>query len=422
MNIQRPKGTQDVMPAESYKWHFIEETIREISALNGYREVRTPVFEYTTLFERGVGETTDIVQKEMYTFSPRKDKNSKEDFITLKPEGTAPAVRAFVEHGVYGDAQPTKMYYIIPCFRYEKPQAGRLREFHQFGIEVFGSKDPSVDAEVINVAMTLFEKLGIKDLELRVNSVGCPICRTAYNKLLIEYLEPKMSCMCGLCTDRYEKNPMRILDCKEERCQEQLIEVPFMADNLCPECEDHFDKFKKSLELIGLNYIVDKRIVRGLDYYTKTAFEIVSNNIGAQGTVCGGGRYDGLIEDIGGPATPGVGFGLGLERLLMVIENSGNAIPEPRLCDLFVAYLGERGEEEAIKLVHILRKAGIKAEKDYLSRSFKAQMKYANKIKAAYVAVIGENEIDGGKAKIKNMADGSETEVLLKDFTGFKYI
>ena len=422
MNIQRPKGTQDVMPAESYKWHFIEETIREISALNGYREVRTPVFEYTTLFERGVGETTDIVQKEMYTFSPRKDKNNKDDSITLKPEGTAPAVRAFVEHGIYGDAQPTKMYYIIPCFRYEKPQAGRLREFHQFGIEVFGSKDPSVDAEVINVAMALFEKLGIKDLELRINSVGCPVCRTPYNELLMKYLEPKMSCMCGLCTDRYEKNPMRILDCKEERCQAELNEVPFMADNLCPECQNHFDKFKKSLELIGLNYIVDKRIVRGLDYYTKTAFEIISNNIGAQGTVCGGGRYDGLIEEIGGPSTPGVGFGLGLERLLMVIENSGNQIPEPRLCDLFVAYMGERGEEEAIKLVHILRKAGIKAEKDYLSRSFKAQMKYANKIKAAYVAVIGENEIDGGKAKIKNMADGSETEVLLNDFTDFKYI
>lgn len=421
MNIQRPKGTQDIMPAESYKWHFIEKTIREISALNGYREVRTPVFEYTNLFERGVGETTDIVQKEMYTFSPRKDKNNKEDSITLKPEGTAPAVRAFVEHGIYGDAQPTKMYYIIPCFRYEKPQAGRLREFHQFGIETFGTNDPSVDAEVINVAMTLFEKLGIKDLELRVNSVGCPVCRTAYNEKLMKYLEPRMTSMCGLCNDRYKKNPMRILDCKVESCQAQLTDAPYIADNLCPECQEHFEKFEKSLKLIGLDYIVDKKIVRGLDYYTKTAFEIVSNNIGAQGTVCGGGRYDGLIEDIGGPATPGVGFGLGLERLLMVMENSGNIIPEPRLCDLFVAYMGEQGEEEAIKLIHILRKAGIKAEKDYLGRSFKAQMKYANKIKAAYVAVLGENEINEGKAKIKNMADGSETVVLLNDFAGFEY-
>ncbi len=421
MSIQRPKGTQDVMPSESYKWHFIENRIREISALNGYREVRTPVFESTDLFERGVGETTDIVQKEMYTFSPRKDKNNKEDSITLKPEGTAPAVRAFVEHGTYGDAQPTKMYYVIPCFRYEKPQAGRLREFHQFGIEVFGTKDPSVDAEVINVAMSLFESLGISSLELRVNSVGCPVCRKAYNDLLKEYLRPKMASMCALCNDRFEKNPMRIIDCKEERCQAQLTDVPFIADHLCPDCQDHFDRFKRSLELIGLDYIVDKKIVRGLDYYTKTAFEIVSNNIGAQGTVCGGGRYDGLIADIGGPDTPGVGFGLGLERLLMVLENSGIEIPEPRLCDIFIAYMGEVGEAESIRLVHKLRKAGVKAEKDYLGRSLKAQMKYANKIKAAYVAVLGENEVNEGKAKIKNMADGSETEVLLTNFGEFEY-
>lgn len=414
MLTQAPKGTKDVLPSEAYKWHYVEGIIREICALNGYREIRTPAFEHTELFERGVGETTDVVQKEMYTFM---DKGGRS--ITLKPEGTSPAVRAFIENSIYNDPQPTKAFYLTPCFRYEKPQSGRLREHHQFGVEAFGTLNPSVDAEIINIAMMLYSRLGVGNLEIRINSVGCPKCRAEYNKKLKEYLSGKLNNLCETCKDRYNKNPMRIIDCKEEKCKEQLTDVPFMLDNICDECKDHFEGLKSSLEILGLTYVVDPRIVRGLDYYTKTAFEIVSKDIGAQGTVCGGGRYDGLIEECGGPSTPGMGFGLGLERLLLVVENQGVDIPVPTYMDVYIANMGEEAAWEALRQINILRKEGIKAEKDYMGRSLKAQMKYANKINARYVVVLGEEEIKSRKIKVKDMNNSSEEEINLEELTSY---
>jgi histidyl-tRNA synthetase len=408
MQIKRPKGTEDITPLQVYKWHYVEALMREICALNGYAEIRTPAFEHTELFHRSVGETTDVVQKEMYTFEDKAGRS-----ITLKPEGTSPAVRAFVENGIFNEPQPTKMYYFTPCFRYEKPQSGRLREHHQFGIEAFGSSDPSIDAEVINIAMTVYKRLGINGLKLKINSIGCPECRVEYNKKLKEYLRPKLSSLCETCQDRFNKNPLRIIDCKEERCQQQITEIPFMLHNLCEECSDHFEKFKEALDLIGLEYTVDPRIVRGLDYYTKTAFEIVTDTIGAQGTVCGGGRYDGLIEQIDGPSTPGVGFGMGIERLLLVLEKAGIEIPAPAPMDLFIIGLGDAGVKESIRLIHRLRDNNIKCDKDYAARSLKAQMKYANKMNAKYITVIGEDEINNNKIKVKNMGNGSEEEIQL---------
>ncbi|HOE57875.1 MAG TPA: histidine--tRNA ligase, partial [Bacillota bacterium] len=382
MLTQAPKGTKDILPSEVYKWHYVENIIREICALHGYREIRTPIFEHTELFERGVGETTDVVQKEMYTFMDKGERS-----ITLKPEGTSPTVRAFVEHSIFNEPQPTKAYYLIPCFRYEKPQSGRLREHHQFGVEALGTSDPSVDAEIINIAMMLYGRLGVEDLEIRINSVGCPKCRAEYNKKLKEYLSKRLDNLCETCRERYEKNPMRIIDCKEEKCKQQLSDIPYMLDNTCNECREHFEGLKNSLEALGLAYVVDPRIVRGLDYYTKTAFEIVSNDIGAQGTVCGGGRYDGLVKECGGPDTPGIGFGLGLERLLLVVGNRGIDIPVPVYMDVYIANIGDKGSKEALRQINKLRKEGIKAEKDYMGRSLRSQMKYANKINAGYVVV-----------------------------------
>lgn len=414
MLTQAPKGTKDVLPYEVYKWHYVEGIIREICALNGYREIRTPAFEHTELFERGVGETTDVVQKEMYTF---EDKGGRS--ITLKPEGTSPAVRAFIEHSMFNEPQPTKIYYFTPCFRYEKPQSGRLREHHQFGVEAFGTPDSSVDAEIINIAMTLYRRLGVKNLEIRINSVGCPECRREYNRKLKEYLAPKLENLCETCRDRYNKNPMRIIDCKEEKCKEQLTDVPYMLDNICDDCREHFEGLKHSLEILGLEYIVDPKIVRGLDYYTKTAFEIVSKDIGAQGTVCGGGRYDGLIEECGGPSTPGIGFGLGLERLLLIVENQGVEIPKPPYMDVYIANLGEAAAGESLKQVNILRNYGIKADKDFMGRSLKAQMKYANKINARYVVIIGEEEIKNNKVKVKDMRNGTEVEINTEELPSY---
>lgn len=414
MQIKRPKGTEDVTPSQIYKWQYVEALIREICALNGYAEIRTPAFEHTELFQRGVGETTDVVQKEMYTFEDKAGRS-----ITLKPEGTSPAVRAFIENGIFNEPQPTKLFYFNPCFRYEKPQAGRLREHHQFGVEAFGASDPSIDAEVINIAMTLYRRLGVEGLELKINSIGCPNCRIEYNKKLKEYLSPKLDKLCETCQDRYNKNPLRIIDCKEERCQQQITDIPFMLDNLCEECSEHFDKFKEALDLIGLKYTVDPRIVRGLDYYSKTAFEIVTDKIGAQSTVCGGGRYDGLVEEVGGPSIPGVGFGMGIERLLLLLEKSGIEIPTPETMDLFIVGLGATGVKESIKLVHTLRDNSIKADKDYMARSLKAQMKYANKLNAKYVTVIGEDEISNNKIKVKNMENGSEEEIQLNQLVEY---
>lgn len=408
MQIKRAKGTEDITPAQVYKWHYVEALMREICALNGYAEIRTPVFEHTELFQRGVGEATDVVQKEMYTFEDKANRS-----ITLKPEGTSPAVRAFIENGIFNEPQPSKMYYFTPCFRYEKPQSGRLREHHQFGIEALGSSDPSIDAEIINVAMTVYKRLGVSSLKLKINSIGCPKCRVEYNKKLNAYLKPKLEHLCETCQDRFVKNPMRIIDCKEDRCQQQITDIPFILEHICEECSDHFTKFKEALDLIGLEYTVDPRIVRGLDYYTKTAFEIVTDTIGAQGTVCGGGRYDGLVEQIGGPSTPGVGFGMGIERLLLVLEKAGIEIPTPPSMNLYIIGLGDAGIKESIKLIHKLRDHNIKCDKDYTGRSLKAQMKYANKMNAKYITVIGEDEISNNKIKVKNMENGSEEEIQL---------
>jgi histidyl-tRNA synthetase len=316
--IQRPKGTEDVLPKDIYKWHYIEDIVKRVAKNFGYTEIRTPIFEHTELFERGVGDTTDVVEKEMYTFIDRGNRS-----VTLKPEGTAPVARALIEHKLYADTQPVKMFYITPVFRYERPQARRYRQHHQFGVEVFGTPNPSADAEVISLAMTVYKILGVKNLELRINSVGCPKCRAEYHIILKQYLEGRLDKLCTTCQGRYERNPMRIIDCKSNACQAELKDVPLILDHICDECKEHFETLKKYLESSELEYVVDPRIVRGLDYYTKTAFEIITDEIGKRGTICGGGRYDRLVEDCGGPDTPGVGFGMGLERTILTLENQG---------------------------------------------------------------------------------------------------
>lgn len=409
MALQAPKGTRDVVPQESYKWQYIEGLAREICERYGFLEVRTPVFEHTELFLRGVGDTTDIVQKEMYTF---EDKGGRS--ITLKPEGTAGVVRMFVEHKLFSDAQPTKMYYLnCPVFRYEKPQAGRLREHHQFGIEVFGAQKASVDAECIGVALELFRRVGVRDLAVHINSIGCPKCRPQYHAALKEYLYGHVGELCETCRERLEKNPLRVLDCKEAACKRITAEAPIILDYLCDECSGHMAELKACLDAMNVDYSVDPYIVRGLDYYTRTVFEIISTHIGSQGTVCGGGRYDGLVEEIGGPSLPAVGFGLGLERLLLVAENQGIVIPAPRPCDVYVAAMGEEARLRGFALAFALRGTGLRAECDHVGRSFKAQFKYADKLGARYVAVLGEDELKSNSVKLKNMATGEESTVSL---------
>jgi histidyl-tRNA synthetase len=410
MLTQAPKGTKDVLPDESYKWHYVEGMIREVTRLFGYKEVRTPTFEHTELFERGVGDTTDVVQKEMYTFI---DKGGRS--ITLKPEGTAGAVRAYIEGRLYAQPQPVKMYYITPVFRYEKPQAGRLREHHQFGVEVFGAPDASVDAEVISLAAALFERLNIKNLELNINSIGCPNCRPRYHQALKEYLSEQLDELCPNCRQRFDRNPLRILDCKEEKCRQVVASVPVILDFLCDECRAHFESLKRYLDAADISYKVNPMIVRGLDYYTKTVFEFISRDIGAQGTVCGGGRYDGLVGLCGGPETPGAGFGMGIERLLLVMENQGVEIPQPSNLDVMFITVGDEARFKAFKLVKDLRLRGISADMDHVGRSIKAQFKYADKLKVPRVCVIGEDELRQGCVKIRDMASGQEETVPVNE-------
>lgn len=406
MLTNAPKGTKDVLPSQVYKWHYVEQTFADICEKYGFKEIRTPVFEHTELFSRGVGDTTDIVQKEMYTFQDYGNRS-----ITLKPEGTSAVVRSFVEHKMYADVQPSKYYYITPCFRYEKPQSGRLRAFHQFGIEVFGTNNMIADAEVICLGHDFLESLGIKDVELRINSVGCPKCRESHRKALREFLKPKYDQLCDTCKDRYERNPMRILDCKSEVCQELVQGAPVMLDYLCEECTDAFEEVKNNLTSMDIKFVVDTGIVRGLDYYTKTAFEFVTNNIGAQGTVCGGGRYDHLIEEVGGPPIPGVGFGLGIERLLLTMEAGGIEIPQPEGVDVFIAFMGDTAKSVGLKLLRNLRKQGVKAEMDALSRNVKGQFKYANRLHAKKTIVIGDDEIANAEVAVKDMATSEQTLV-----------
>ena len=412
MAIKAPKGTKDTMPRDSYKVQYIEREFSELCRLYGFGEVRTPMFESTELFNRGVGETTDIVQKEMYTFEDLGHRS-----ITLKPEGTSPAVRAFIESHDYAEMQPTKYYYDTPCFRYEKPQSGRLREFHQFGVENFGTPDMMADAEVIALASDFIKKIGIEDVELRINSVGCRECRPVYRKALQDYLRPYYEDLSDISKDRFEANPMRIIDSKDITDQRIAKDAPYMLDYLCDDCKAAFEALKTNLDAMDISYVVDPRIVRGLDYYTKTAFEFVTTKIGAQGTICGGGRYDHLVEEIGGPSIPGVGFGLGKERLLILMEQNDIIVDDPNVPDISVSFIGDNARLYALDLVHKLRACGISAIIDTLNRNLKGQMKYANKLNARYSVVIGENEIEKGIVTLKNMNSGEQKEINAIDIT-----
>ena len=406
MLTQAPRGTRDVLPADSYRWQYIENRMRAAAALAGYREARTPVFEHTELFLRGVGDTTDIVQKEMYTF---EDKGKRS--VTLKPEGTAGAVRCFLEHNLYAEPLPCKLYYLnAPIFRYENPQSGRLREHHQFGMECFGAKEATADAELILTAYHLLQELGVGNLSVEINSIGCPNCRPVYHSRLKDFLSGRIDRLCETCRERFDRNPLRVLDCKEKQCQELTKDAPSMLDLLCDECRGHFEQLKACLDDAGIPYRVNPRIVRGLDYYTKTVFELVTETPDGKLTVCGGGRYDNLVEQIGDQSIPAVGFGMGLERVLMLLESEGIEIPKPAWYDVFVTYMGEN-RQKAFALVQQLRKAGIRADMDHCGRSLKAQFKYANKTGAALTAVIGDEEAANGTVKIKRMADGTERTV-----------
>ena len=410
MLTQAPKGTQDLLPQDAHRWQMIERNMRDICTLAGYREIRTPVFEHTELFQRGVGDTTDVVQKEMYTFNDKGNRS-----ITLKPEGTAGAVRAFIEAHLYAESLPCKLYYVsCPCFRYEKPQSGRLRQFHQNGIEVFGAKDASVDAEIIDLALKLLAANGIGDLKLNINSIGCPACRAKYLEKLREYLAPKLPTLCKTCQERFDRNPMRILDCKEDA--DKLTDAPAMLDNLCEECSEHFAKLRGYLEALGIEYAIDARIVRGLDYYTKTVFEIITDTPeGTPLTVCGGGRYDGLVEELGGPATPGIGFGMGVERMIMVQDMRGIAPEAPAPLDVFVVTMGDEARTEGVKLVNALRGRGVKADLDHAARSMTAQFKYAGKLDVKKVVVIAGDELQKGVVKLRDMDQSTETEVPMAE-------
>lgn len=413
---KRPKGTQDVKPADVYKWHTVEQIAAETAECYGFKEIRFPTFENTKLFKRSVGDSTDVVQKEMYGVTAKSSANGKDDDdFTLRPEGTAGAARAVLENGMLSDALPQKVYYNISCFRHEKPQAGRLREFHQFGAEMYGSASPAADAEMIAMVDAFLRRLGIKGIALNINSIGCPKCRGEYHKALKSYFEGRKDELCGTCRERLEKNPMRILDCKSPICQDIAKDAPVILDYLCDDCKSHFEKLQKNLTAMNIEFTVNPKIVRGLDYYTKTVFEFVTTSIGAQGTVCGGGRYDGLIEQLGGAPTPALGFAMGIERLIMTMESQGCDFIEPKKCALYIAAMDEAALEKAIVLTKTLRDDGIWAEYDLAGRGLKAQMKYANKLGADFSMVLGSNEIESGKANIKNMETGEQTEISLGD-------
>lgn len=411
------KGTEDVLPKDSYRWQFVEDVMRKESAAYGFKEIRTPVFEHTELFARGVGQTTDVVQKEMYTFDTKGGES-----VTLRPEGTAGAARAVLEHGLVNDSLPIKASYFVSCYRYEKPQAGRLREFHQFGLECYGTQSPAADAELICAAQSIFDRLGIKQLRLEINSIGCPACRAEYHKALKEYFYGYKDELCETCNSRLEKNPMRILDCKSPICSKIAQGAPKITDYLCDECKEHFASVQKYLDAAGVEYTVNPTIVRGLDYYTKTVFEFVTDFIGAQGTVCGGGRYDGLIEELGGKHLPSLGFAMGIERLLMLMDKQGIEIPKPSTCDLYVAVMGESASLKSFEIIKAVRSCGLIAETDIVGRGLRAQMKYADKIGAKFSMVLGDNEIEQGKAVIKNMSSGEQTEIVLDDTFAEKFM
>ncbi|MCI1750642.1 histidine--tRNA ligase [Megasphaera cerevisiae] len=398
MAITAPRGTQDFLPEQTAEWQLLERKIRQICSLYGFGEIRTPLFESTELFLRGIGETTDVVTKEMYTFNDRGGRS-----MTLRPENTASVVRAFLEHKLYGDPQVHKFYYMGPMFRHDRPQAGRYRQFNQFGVEEIGSRDPAVDAEIIAMAFQLFRELGLTDLDLHLNSVGCPKCRPVYRQKLIEFYADKKDMLCDDCKARLDKNPLRVLDCKEEGCKQASVGVPELTDNLCDDCRDHFTKVQQYLTAVGIPFTLNPRLVRGLDYYTNTAFEIMYAPLGAQSTVCGGGRYDGLIEEVGGPSTPGIGFAIGMERLLLTLKEQGLLPPPQRKRPVFIVALGDAAKTAAFTIQQQLREKGIYAEIDLMGRSMKGQMKSANKLEADYTVIIGEDELAGGQVQVRDM-------------------
>ena len=410
------KGTCDILPDDSYKWQEVEKFMLETSRLYGFKEIRVPVFEHTEVFNRSVGDTTDVVQKEMYTFD---DKGGRS--ITLRPELTAGVVRSAVEKGLVNGALPLKVCYIGGCYRYEKPQAGRLREFHQFGVECFGAGEPAADAEVISLAKSVLNGLGVSKLSLQINSIGCPECRKKYHAALKEFFEAQKDNLCETCKDRLDRNPMRILDCKSPVCSEIAKNAPVMVDFLCDDCANHFEGVKAHLNAMGIEYSVNPHIVRGLDYYTRTVFEFVSNSIGAQGTVCGGGRYDGLVSQMGGPAVPALGFGMGIERLMLVLESEGVTLPEPKTCDLFISVVGSDAAVKASELCAKLRAEGFCAQSEISGRGLKAQMRFANKIGAKFLVVLGDDELNNNKAVLKDMSNSETKEVDLDKLTDALY-
>ena len=409
MLTNAPRGTKDILPDSIGQWTYVEGKVREICQRFGYKEIRTPLFEHTELFQRGIGDTTDVVEKEMYTFMDRGGRS-----ITLRPENTAAAVRAYLQNKLYADNALTKLFYIGSMFRYDRPQAGRYREFHQFGVEALGEINPAVDAEIIILAVRFLESLGLKNLELSLNSVGCPKCRPVYREKLQEFFRDKKDGLCEDCQSRYDRNPMRILDCKNEQCQKLSVGAPEITDCLCEECQEHFSKVQAYLKTAGISFKLDPRLVRGLDYYTKTAFEVKYAPLGAQSAVAGGGRYDGLIEEIGGSPTPAVGFAVGLERVLLALEQQ-KLLPEMSdAVDVFVVALGEAAQTAAFQLLMELRAAGLSAAMDFAGRSMKAQMKQANKANARFVAILGEDEVREGAVTLRDM-QASEQEKVTRE-------
>lgn len=406
------KGTNDLLPNESHLQQYVEGKMLDTARLYGFREIRVPVFEHTEVFSRNVGDTTDVVQKEMYTFLDKGNRS-----ITLRPELTAGVVRSAVEHGLVNGALPVKVCYIGGCYRYEKPQAGRLREFHQFGVECFGAASPAADAEVISLARQVLLGVGVEKISLEINSIGCPKCREAYHKALKEYFTAKKDELCATCNERLERNPMRILDCKSPVCSSIAKDAPVVLDFLCDECKEHFEGVKAHLNAAGIDFTVNPHIVRGLDYYTKTVFEFVSGDIGAQSTVCGGGRYDGLVKQMGGPEVAALGFGMGIERLMLLLKNQNTPMPEDTKCDLYIAPMGERAALKATEICTRLRDDGFEAQTDICGRGLKAQMKYADKIGALYSVVLGDNELDNGICNLKCMSTGEIAEIKIEDIS-----
>ncbi len=406
------KGTNDILPADSYKWQFVEGKMIETARMFGYEEIRVPVFEHTEVFKRSVGDTTDVVQKEMYTFD---DKGGRS--ITLRPELTAGVVRSAIENGLVNGALPQKVCYIGGCYRYEKPQAGRLREFHQFGVECIGAPAPNADAEVIMLAKQVLDSVGIEKISLEINSIGCPECRKNFQAALKQYFNENIETLCATCKERLDRNPMRILDCKSPICSELSKNAPVVIDYLCDDCKTHFEGVKSHLDAAGVEYTVNPHIVRGLDYYTRTVFEFVSGDIGAQSTVCGGGRYDGLIAQMGGPNVAALGFGMGIERLMLVLQAQNTELPMVQKCDLYIATMGEVSALKATELCYNLRNDGFKVQTDIVGRSLKAQMKFADKIGATYTMVLGDSEIESGIAKLKNMQSGEEIAANLNNLS-----